>query len=101
MAVITSQKKVHMKKFQITEKEMKKFLISELGIPEDLYHRFIFLDQLAGMTDERHEQLLQKLEQHFQKKLPVPSRQQLFRTPSQIQNGFNQSSKLFRKKDVS
>lgn len=74
---------------------MMEFLVSELSIPKDLYDKFMQLDKLAGMTDEKFERLSKKAEEHFGKKLVIPSFTKIFNRPSKILNGFNQKGKMY------
>lgn len=82
------------------EKNMKVFIMQELNIPEDLYYKFMNIDQLAGMTVEKHEQLLKKAEEHFGKKLIIPPYLKMFSRPSQIMNGLNQKGKRYARYQI-
>lgn len=80
---------------KITEKAMQEFLITELNIPKDLYYKFMKLNKLAGMTDEKYQVLLNKIENHFNRKIELPSVTKILSCPTQIINAMNKVGKLY------
>jgi hypothetical protein len=80
---------------QVTENQVKEFLIKELQIDPLLYHKDMILTSIKGMNEERYLALLEKISKHFEKPMERPSLWNVVFSPVRIRNCMNKAGKLW------